>query len=85
MNIIEARKKGMTISPAALALSTRITIEDFRDVYKFASMIDTAFKEALKQAVEDERQRIFRMSFIELWCEFWKGRQLRKSELVAEK
>jgi hypothetical protein len=85
MNIIEARKKGMSVSPAALAFATRLTIEDFLDVYKFASIIDTAFEKALSQAVEEERQRIFRMGFLELWREFWKGRKLRKSELAAEK
>jgi hypothetical protein len=59
-------------SPAAVAFATRITEEQFRDVYVFAAMID----EIAEEARTNERKRIFKMGFMEMWREFWKGRKL---------
>lgn len=71
-------------SIAALALATRITPEQYKDIYQFAMEIDLAFQRALGEAVEEERQRIFRMPFTEVMREFWRGRKLRKNHLEAE-
>lgn len=60
------------VSPAALAFATRITQSQFEDVYCFAYLIDQVAREAR----ENERKRIFSMSFSELFREFWKGRRL---------
>lgn len=60
------------VSPAALAFASRVTQEQFEDVYFFASMID----KVAEGARTNERARIFRMSFTELFREFWKGRKL---------
>jgi hypothetical protein len=68
-------------SAAALAFATRITRQEFDDVYIFAARIDEAFEEALKRAREEERQRIFRLGFVALWREFWAGRKLRRASL----
>jgi hypothetical protein len=61
-------------SPAAVAWATRISQEDFFDVYKLAMKIDQVAHEART----NERRRIFAMSFTELMSEFWSGRKLRR-------
>lgn len=62
-------------TPAAMAFATRVTQEQFEDVTLFASMIDGVAQEARV----NERARIFKMGFLELMREFWKGRQIHRA------
>jgi hypothetical protein len=63
-------------TPAALAVATKITEEEFRDVYGFALLLDAI----AEQARETERERVLSMGFWELFREFWKGRKLHRAE-----
>lgn len=60
-------------SPAAVAAATRITEEEFKDVYRLALILDSIAEEARK----NERERILGMNFWEMCREFWKGRKLK--------
>lgn len=80
MKITIDSKSGIRPSPAALALATKIDPATYADIYVFACMIDAAFENALEAAREEERERIFRMGFLELLREFWKGRKLHASK-----
>lgn len=72
-------------SMAALAFATRITVEDFNDVYRMAVVIDDAFAEGFARARMEERQRIFKMSPLELIREFWKGKRLYRPDVIEER
>lgn len=61
-------------SPAAVAAASRITEEEFRDVYRFARILDSIAQEAR----DNERARILKMGFWELCREFWKGKKIAK-------
>ena len=63
-------------TPAALAVATRITEEEFHDVYGFALLLD----QVADQARETERERILGMGFWELTREFWRGRKVRDAK-----
>lgn len=71
-------------SAPAMAFANRVKQEEFEDVYVFACLIDTAFSNALEEAREEERARIFRMGFLETLREFWSGRKLREKQMAAE-
>lgn len=59
-------------SPPALALSTSLTPMQLHDVYTLAEIFDAVAEEAR----QSERNRIFRMGFIQLCREFWRGKRL---------
>jgi hypothetical protein len=63
-------------SPAGVAWATRLTEEQFRNVYTLAHLVDQVAEEAR----ENERKRIFGMSFFDLCHEFWKGRKFHNAE-----
>ena len=63
---------GLGPSKAALALSTSLTLDQLQDVYFMAIVFDTVAEEAR----QNERNKIFRMGFLELVKEFWKGKKL---------
>ena len=63
-------------SMAALAFVSGLTEKDFNDVYMHAAKVDRAFAHALEEARQEERDRIFRMGFVELLREYWRGRKI---------
>lgn len=69
-------------SPAALAFATRITSEQFQDVYVFAVEIDRAFSAALERTRMEERRRIFNMGAWELIQEFWRSKKLYRPDVI---
>ena len=68
--------KDLRPSPAAMAAATRITLEQFQDVEQFASILDDIAEEARR----NERARIFKMGFIEMWREIWRTKKIRKAQ-----
>lgn len=65
-------REELSPSPAAVAAATRLTEQQFYDVYACAQFIDDIAKEARA----NERKRILGMGFWALCKEFWKGRKL---------
>jgi len=59
-------------SPPALAWVTRLDSKTLLDAYALAEKVDDLVAEVRLK----ERQRIYRMGFVELVKEFWKGRKL---------
>lgn len=59
-------------SPAAVASATRITEEEFKDVWRLACILDSIAEEARR----NERERILNMGFWQVCRLFWKGRTL---------
>ena len=69
-------------SPAALRFATRLTEQQFRDVYGFANLIDMAFEAAIEEAKEEERQRLFSLGFWAICREYWRGRTFKTRSLA---
>jgi hypothetical protein len=70
------------ISPAAMAAATRLTEEQFRDVYQLASFLDNIAEEARAS----ERTKIFNMNAVDLIRLFWEGKKLyRKNDAFSPK
>ena len=61
-------------SPAAVAWATRLSEEDFLNVYQLAAKID----EVAEEARMNERKRIFSMGFIELLTEVFRVKKIHK-------
>jgi hypothetical protein len=64
--------KELRPSPPAVAWVTRLDDQTLHDVYLLAEKVDDLVAEIRLK----ERQRIYRMGFLELVKEFWKGKKL---------
>jgi hypothetical protein len=73
------------VSLPALAFATRVTESDFRDVYRMARLVDEAFHAAIERTRKEERERIFRMGFMDLMREFWRGRKVKHVDVIEER